>query len=50
MMGAERRVYKALLGVLSDRGYPKPGWLPPMQHLRDVRGRDAEFAQGPARW
>jgi protein-glutamine gamma-glutamyltransferase len=46
MMGAERRVYRALLGVLSDRGYAKPGWLPPMQHLREVQAKDAEFAQG----
>ena len=44
MLGPERRLYRELLGLLAHRGYPKPGWLPPMQHLRTVAERDMALA------
>jgi hypothetical protein len=46
MNGPERRAYRTLLRLLAQRGYPKPGWLPPLQHLKVVADRDAVLAAG----
>jgi hypothetical protein len=44
MLGPEREAYRELLGLLSQRGYPKPSWLPPMQHLRSVALKEGPLA------
>src|SRR5205085_3308814 len=44
MNGSQRRIYKDLLALMSRRGYPKPAWLPPLRHLRDVAPKDPTFA------
>ncbi len=42
--GREKRVYRALLAALAERGYIKPAWAPPLVFLREVAARDAALA------
>jgi hypothetical protein len=44
MLGPERQAYRELLSLLAQRGYPKPAWQPPMQHLRAVALREGPLA------
>jgi transglutaminase-like putative cysteine protease len=45
MAGPERRVYRALLAALADRGFPKPVWSPPAIYIEEIAAVDPALAE-----